>query len=182
MRKFPYLILALALFVLDQLSKWAITEFMIRPAHDGAGPSLGIIEWYMSAATRLPFTSIEILPFFNIVMVWNQGVSFGMLSNNAAYGPILLGALSLIISTAFLVWLLRSHSKMQCFAIALVIAGAIGNVIDRARFGAVIDFLDFHVLGHHWPAFNVADSCICVGVFLLIIQSLFFDSSTKDAK
>ena len=183
MRKFPYLILVLFLFIADQLSKWFVTEVMIKVMLEKPDPStIGFFDWVSSAPPRLPFVSIEMLPFFNIVMVWNQGVSFGMFSNSSDYGPILLSALSLVISAIFAVWLFRSSSKMQCFAIALVISGAIGNVVDRVRFGAVIDFLDFHAFGHHWPAFNVADSCICVGVFLLIIHSLFFDSAAKDAK
>ena len=182
MQKFPYLALSFFLLIADQLSKWGVSEHMIRPAIDDGGVSLGLIEWLSSAPGRLPFTSIEILPFFNIVMVWNQGVSFGMLSNNAEYGAALLSGLSLLISSVFLIWLFRSRSQLQCLAIAFVIAGAIGNVIDRVRFGAVIDFLDFYVAGLHWPAFNIADSCVFVGVFLLIIQSFFFETDEKDAK
>ncbi len=182
MQKFSYLILAFFLLVADQLSKWFVTEVMIKVALEKPDPStLGFVDWLSSAPGRLPFTSIEILPFFNIVMVWNQGVSFGMFSNNTDYGPILLSALSLVISTIFLIWLFRSHSKLQCGAIAFVIAGALGNVIDRMRFGAVIDFLDVHVAGLHWPAFNVADSCVFIGVFLLIIQSFFFETEQKNA-
>lgn len=181
MRNFLYLGLAIDFLILDQLSKWAITEYMIRPHIKGAGSAMNIFEWYGSSAERLPFTSIEILPFFNIVMVWNQGVSFGMFNNLSDYGPLILSAVSLVISIGFLIWLFRTDSKLQQFAIALVISGAIGNVIDRLRFGAVIDFIDVHVAGYHWPAFNVADSCICVGVFLLIIHSLFFESREKDA-
>ena len=181
MYKISYLILALFFFIADQLSKWSVTEYMIRPQLEETGPSLGLLEWYGASPSRLPFTSIEILPFFNIVMVWNQGVSFGMFSNGSAYGPFILSALSIAISIVFLIWLFRSTSKLQNFAIALVISGAIGNVIDRLRFGAVIDFIDVHAAGYHWPAFNIADSCICVGVFLLIIQSFFFESREKDA-
>lgn len=181
MQKTSYLIFALLLFIADQLSKWAVTEYMIRPATENAGPSMGLVEWIASAHPRLPFTSIEILPFFNIVMVWNQGVSFGMFSNDSAYGPLILSGLALVIAAVFLVWLFRSQSKLQCAAIALVISGAVGNVIDRVRFGAVIDFLDVHVAGFHWPAFNIADSAICIGVFLLIVHSFFFETDEKNA-
>lgn len=182
MHKISYLIFAFFLFIIDQLSKWSITEYMIRPAKEGADSSLGLIEWYLSSPARLGFTSIEILPFFNIVMVWNRGVSFGMFNNLSEYGPWILSGLSLAISAVFLVWLFRSSSRLQSLAIALVISGAIGNVVDRVRFGAVIDFLDFHAFGYHWPAFNVADSAICIGVFLLIIQSFFFETDEKNAK
>ena len=187
MEKFSYLIFSLFLLIADQLSKWVVVEHMIKPrVIDAEFEPLSFIEWYAAPSLRWPFTSIEILPFFNIVMVWNQGVSFGMFSNDSAMGPILLSGLSLVIAAIFLVWLFRSTSRLQSIAIALVISGAIGNVIDRMRFGAVIDFLDVHVMGYHWPAFNIADSAICIGVFLLIIYVFFFEPSMnnegKDAK
>ena len=183
MSKILYLIFIAVLFVFDQLSKWAITENVIRPALGEAFlPPLNLAEWLSNAPGRLPFTSIEVLPFFNIVMVWNQGISFGLFNHDNGVGPFILMGISSVISLIFLIWLFRTTSKLQSFAIVLVIAGALGNVVDRARFGAVIDFLDFHVAGYHWPAFNVADSCICIGVFLLIIQSFFFETTAKDAK
>lgn len=182
MQKIPHLILAFFLLAADQLSKWFMSEQIIRPALDGAGAPVGFAEWLSMPVGRLPFASIEVLPFFNIVMVWNQGVSFGMFNGSSAYGPLILSGLSLVIAGIFLVWLFRSRSKLQCFAIVFVIAGALGNVVDRVRFGAVIDFLDFHIAGLHWPAFNVADSCVFIGVFLLIVQSFFFETGKKDAK
>jgi signal peptidase II len=124
-----------------------------------------------------------VLPFFNIVMVWNKGVSFGLFNDFQAYGPIILSAMSVVIAAVFTVWLFRSTSKFQSFAIALVLSGAVGNVIDRIRFGAVVDFLDFHAYGYHYPAFNVADSCIVVGVVLLMIHAFFLDRPlTTDEK
>lgn len=183
MQKFPYLILALVIFTTDQISKWFVTEVMIKVVVEKPMPStLGFFEWLSSAPARLPPVSIEILPFFNIVMVWNQGVSFGMFSNGLHWGPWFLSGLSVIISIGFLIWLSRSFSRLQSVAIVMVIAGALGNVVDRMRFGAVIDFLDVHALGYHWPAFNIADSAICIGVFLLIIQSFFFETGKKNAK
>lgn len=183
MHKFPYLILGIVLFAFDQISKWFVTEVMIKVVVEKPMPNtLGFFEWLSSAPARLPPVSIEILPFFNIVMVWNQGVSFGMFSNGSHWGPWLLSGLSVIISIGFLIWLSRSFSRLQSVAIVMVIAGALGNVVDRMRFGAVIDFLDVHALGYHWPAFNIADSAICIGVFLLIIQSFFFETGKKNAK
>lgn len=182
MRKVLYLSLAVDFLILDQLSKWAITEYMIRPALLEGGESMNLISWFASTPERLPFTSIEVLPFFNIVMVWNQGVSFGMFNTPSEYGPLILSALSSVIAVVFLVWLFRSTSRLQSIAIAIVISGAIGNIIDRLRFGAVADFLDVHAFGYHWPAFNVADSCIVIGVFLLMIHAFFFDPTEKDAK
>lgn len=183
MNRIAYLIFALAVFIADQLSKWAVTELMIRPKlGESFGTSLPLSDWLASAPERLPFTSIEILPFFNIVMVWNKGISFGMFSESSDYGPILLSLLSLVIVVIFVIWLFRSHSKIQLFSIALVIGGALGNVMDRLRFEAVVDFLDVHAFGYHWPAFNISDSCIVIGVFLLILQSFLFESAEKDAK
>jgi signal peptidase II len=126
--------------------------------------------------------SIEILPFFNLVTVWNYGISFGMFNNGSASGSIVFVGLALVIVAALLVWLRSIASPFVAAALGLVIGGAIGNVIDRLRFGAVFDFLDFHAAGWHWPAFNVADSAICIGVVLLCIDALFLtQASAKKA-
>ncbi len=182
MYKFNALIVFLLAIIADQLSKWWVTEYLVKTVLEKPAPqSLGFFEWLVDAPARLPFISQEVLPFFNIVMVWNQGVSFGMFNNGDTMSIIFLTSVSLIISMIFAVWLWRSTSRLQSFAIALVISGALGNVFDRLRFGAVIDFLDVHFAEYHWPAFNVADSCICVGVFLLIVHSLFFDKAFETA-
>lgn len=183
MQKIPYLILALFFFIADQLSKWFVTEVMIRPILEKPdAQSLGLLEWLANAPAPMPFVSIEMLPFFNIVMVWNKGVSFGLFSQNTDYGPIMLSLLAVAIIIAFTIWLFRSNSKFDMIAIALVIGGAMGNIMDRVRFGAVIDFFDFHAFGWHYPAFNISDSCIVIGVFLLITRSFFFENTQKDAK
>ena len=144
------------------------------PILEGKGRDL--ISWYLNPPPRIPFAEWTLTPFFNLVIVWNQGISFGMLNQNFNYGPALLVAVSLAIVLVFLYILLRKpNTKWQSLAIAMIIGGALGNVIDRLRFGAVIDFLDFHIGSHHWPSFNVGDSCICIGVFILIIQGLFFE-------
>lgn len=174
--KLGYLGLAVFMLVFDQISKWWITEKAIKPAL-GAENSYNLLDWYSFANEQLPFTAIEISSFFNIVMVWNKGVSFGMLTQDSAIGSWFLVGLSVIITLWFAIWLFMAQSRMQRLAISLVIGGAIGNAIDRIRFNGVIDFLDFHAFGWHYPAFNVADSCIVVGVFMLIIYSLFFEKS-----
>lgn len=174
--KIGFLVFGAVMLVLDQISKWAITEHTIKPALE-ISERYGFFEWYANASGRLPFAQIEILPFFNLVMVWNKGVSFGMFTQDTALGSWLLVALSVIITIWFTVWLLFTRSKWQSIAIAMVIGGAIGNAIDRIRFGGVIDFLDFHAFGWHYPAFNVADSCIVLGVFMLMIYALFLEKS-----
>ena len=129
---------------------------------------------------------VTVLPFFNLVLVWNKGVSFGLF-NDGMMGPLILAGLSLAITAVLFVWLLRVKHRLLGIALCFVIAGAIGNVIDRLRFGAVVDFLDFHAFGYHWPAFNIADSTIVLGIAFLVIDGLFFEanrqkSDTNDEK
>lgn len=111
---------------------------------------------------------IVVLPFFNLVEVWNRGVSFGMF-NNLVYGQWLLSALAIAITLFMLRWLWRTIDKRTAVAIALIIGGAVGNTIDRLRYGAVADYLDFHAFGYHWPAFNLTDGSIFIGVSFLLI-------------
>jgi len=119
-------------------------------------------------------TSIEVIPaFFDLVTVWNRGVSFGMLGGDGALPPWVLSAVAVAISIALFLWLTRITLRWTAMAIGLVIGGAVGNVIDRALWGAVFDFADFHVGGWHWPAFNVADAAIVLGVAALLVESVF---------
>jgi signal peptidase II len=129
----------------------------------------------------LPFARVEVTSFFNWVMVWNKGISFGIMNHETDYGPLLLTVLAVVITAIFLWLLLKKPVSVNSWGFALIIGGAIGNVIDRLRFGAVIDFLDFHAKDYHWPAFNIADSCVCIGVFLLIIWGLFFEQPQQKA-
>lgn len=144
------LLVALPVIVLDQLTKW-----------------------WMLAVVLNPPKVITVTEFFNIVLVWNRGVSFGMFGSDSSWGPILLSTIALAISVVLVVWLRRVDSRLTAAAIGLVLGGALGNVVDRLRFGAVADFLDFHAFGYHWPAFNVADSAISIGVGLLLYDGLF---------
>ncbi len=117
---------------------------------------------------------VEVTPFFNLVLVWNRGVSFGLLGGNDGelqrWGLV---ALALAVAVTLAVWLARGvEAAWQRWSFRLVIAGAVGNAVDRAVHGAVVDFLDFHYAGWHWPAFNVADSAIVLGAVLLIADGL----------
>lgn len=136
--------------LLDQATKYIILEHVMNPPQP-----------------------IEVTPFFNIVLAWNRGVSFGLFGHESDLGPILLTLLAFVISAALLVWMRRAEDRLTVIALGLIVGGALGNVIDRMRFGAVTDFLDFHAFGYHWPAFNVADSAICIGAAILIGSSLF---------
>lgn len=111
--------------------------------------------------------------YFNLVKVWNSGVSFSMFSNHGRLGAVVLCAAALIVCVFLLRWMLKEHNKIKIVSLGLIIGGAVGNVIDRVRFEAVLDFLDFHYQNHHWPAFNVADTCICIGAFILIYLEIF---------
>ena len=143
------LALALAVLVLDRLSKWILIEQLADP--------------------RI----IEVTPFFNLVMVWNRGISFGFLQSGKRWAPYLLAALALGVALVLAVWLWRSRRRLTAAALGLVIGGALGNVCDRLVWQAVADFFDFHLMGYHWPAFNVADAAIVVGVAGLLMDGLF---------
>lgn len=145
--------LALSVFVADQISKVMILDLF------SVGPQ-----------------AIKVLSFFNLVMAWNRGVSFGMFGDVGDWGPWILVTITAIISVVLAVWLGRAENRLTAASLGLILGGAVGNIIDRVRFGAVVDFLDVHVMGYHWPAFNVADSAITVGAVFLILESLFYSS------
>ena len=115
---------------------------------------------------------IEVTSFFNIVMVWNKGASFGLFSTQSPWTQAILGGFAIVISIVLAVWMYRARSKWLAVALGFVIGGALGNAIDRAIYGAVADFLDFHAYGYHWPSFNVADIAISVGVVMLLFDGL----------
>ncbi|MDP6352872.1 MAG: signal peptidase II [Alphaproteobacteria bacterium] len=121
----------------------------------------------LAATAPVPVTG-----FLNLVLVWNTGVSFGMLADNAVVGPWLLAGFALAVAAALGVWLWRVGERRIAIALGLAIGGALSNVVDRLRWGAVIDFLDFHAFGWHWPAFNLADAAITIGVGGLVLASL----------
>ncbi len=117
---------------------------------------------------------IALTPFFNFVYAWNTGVSFSMFNDGGQGGAVLLCLAATAIVAALLWWLYREKIPVVRGGLGLIIGGALGNVVDRVRFGAVFDFLDFHLAGHHWPAFNLADSCICIGAVVIIAHSLLY--------
>lgn len=113
---------------------------------------------------------ITVLPFFNLVMVWNTGVSFGLFQEDSAMRSWTLIGVAVAVMIWLLVWMWRAQQRLIALSLGVIIGGAVGNIVDRLRFGAVFDFLDFHAFGWHWPAFNVADSAIVVGVCLLLLE------------
>ncbi|PPR63130.1 MAG: Lipoprotein signal peptidase [Alphaproteobacteria bacterium MarineAlpha4_Bin2] len=139
------LLVSVITVLFDQLTKWLIRDFVL-----------------------LSIRKIEVTQFFNIVEVWNQGVSFGLLAINSPWTPYLLSALALVIVTILIFWLRKAETRFLGVALGFIIGGAVGNVIDRMIWGQVFDFLDFHIASYHWPAFNVADSAIFMGVALIL--------------
>jgi signal peptidase II len=140
--------LSVLVMALDQLSKWIIVAYVMNP----------------------PIKK-ELTSFFNLVLTHNRGVSFGMFSTGTDTGKWVLIGVALIITGFLIRWLFQSSSLFNVIALGLIIGGAMGNVIDRFLVGAVVDFLDFHAFGHHWPAFNVADAAIFVGAISLVFES-----------
>jgi signal peptidase II len=125
------------------------------------------------ARTFAPHESVEITPFFNMVLVYNRGAAFSLLADAGGWQRGLFIAIA-IVASLWIARLLRRHAAetLFCLALSLVLGGAIGNVIDRVHAGAVLDFLDFHAFGYHWPAFNVADIAISCGAVLLVWDAL----------
>jgi signal peptidase II len=115
---------------------------------------------------------VEVTPFFDIRMVWNYGVSFGLFPAEDEVARFVLIGFQIFVSLALFIWLLSVRHAILASAIGLVIGGALGNVIDRFMYGAVADFFDFHLFGYHWYIFNVADAAIVVGVALLLLDAL----------
>ena len=111
--------------------------------------------------------------FFNVVRVHNTGAAFSFLASASGWQRWFFTAIG-IVAAIFIVWMLKSHAgqKMFSFALACILGGALGNVIDRSMHGYVVDFLDFHYAGWHFPAFNVADSAITIGAIFLVLDEL----------
>jgi len=145
------LVTAVLVAALDQLSKAAILAYFARRA-------LGEHEVVTS--------------FFNLTLTYNRGISFGLFNGGAGLNALVFSLAAAAIVALLVLWLNRVESPFLAVAIGLIVGGAAGNVIDRIRLGAVVDFLDFHAGSLHWPAFNVADSAICIGVAAMLLDGL----------
>ncbi len=133
--------------------------------------------WFLgSSSEEHPF--VKIAPFLNFKLSWNTGVTFGLLNDFGPWMPYILCGVALVILALLLNWLRRVRNLYAALGLGFVMGGAIGNVIDRARFGAVVDFIDFHYDGYHWYTFNVADSAIVLGVGLLLLEN-FMQSRSR---
>jgi signal peptidase II len=146
------LAVAAVVAVADQLSKaWVLGVFAERQPVEHMQPVTG---------------------FFNLVLTWNRGMSFGLFNSDSAVNAIVFTGVAAMIVTGLVIWLRRVEQTLLALAVGMVIGGAVGNVIDRVWRGAVVDFLDFHLAGWHFYVFNLADAAISVGVGLMLIDSL----------
>ncbi|MEZ5667820.1 MAG: signal peptidase II [Alphaproteobacteria bacterium] len=161
-------VLAVVVIAADQATKyWAVTTLFAR---DFGDPAL---------FAGLPPRAIEVTGFFNWVLVGNTGVSFGMFQGAGTWVFILI---ALIIAAFMVGWLLRSGRRWLIGPVGLIIGGAVGNVIDRFRFGAVVDFIQLHAAGYYFPAFNVADSAISLAMVVVVAEALFGPKEQDGAK
>jgi signal peptidase II len=124
--------------------------------------------------------SRAIFPGFNLTLVFNTGISFGIGQNLNSAFKVIASVLVCVLIFMWVRWPLKE--RVARFSFALICAGALGNLIDRFRYGAVVDFLDFYINVYHWPAFNIADSAICIGVTLLFIQQWTGTTLWRDEK
>lgn len=146
-RTWPWFALAAAIVAVDQFTKWAVLA-------------------NFAYGERLQLTG-----FFNLVLAYNKGAAFSMFAEAAGWQTPLLIGFALVASGIVGYLIVRNPDKrLFSLGLALILGGAVGNLVDRLRFGYVVDFLDFHAMGWHWPAFNVADSGITVGAVILILE------------
>ena len=138
--------IAASVIVVDQISKFAVMSVLA------------------------PYQGLSVTPFLNLVL--NTGITFGFFASDDSFSRWTLIALALIISFILLRWLAAAKGQYVRIALGMIIGGALGNVIDRLVYKAVVDFLDFHLYAWHWPAFNIADSAITIGVALFVLSSL----------
>ncbi|AFJ01642.1 Lipoprotein signal peptidase [Methylophaga frappieri] len=144
-----YLWLSLTVFIIDQISKTVMVNWL----------SL--------------YETVPVMPFFNLTLAHNTGAAFSFLAGAGGWQRWFFVVLAVLVSLVLAVWMRRlsSADKVEAISLALIIGGAIGNVMDRLVYGYVVDFLDVYVGTYHWPAFNIADSAICIGAILLIMDS-----------
>ena len=144
----PNIFLILSIIALDQVTKLAIL-------------GRDVVDIY---------PEMEITSFLNLVLVQNKGISFGLFSRYEV--GWLISILTIGIVVVLFIWMRKLERAILALPFSLIIGGAIGNLIDRLNYGFVVDFIDFHFFGWHWPAFNIADACITIGVVLLAADML----------
>ena len=158
---FKYLLIVLTVILLDQLSKGVLI-----------GLITGHVPVFASAweLIPVPYLMAHVTDFFNVVFTWNPGTSFSLFRALGESAPLIIVFVTAFVIGFILYYMVRRAQGYEQLPLAFIVGGAMGNLVDRVRFGAVVDFLDFHIGGYHWPAFNVADVFICLGVGLYILN------------
>ncbi len=126
--------------------------------------------WAMSVMQDAGSFALPLLPFLDIVSLWNRGISYGLFQQGDT-GRWLLVGIKVVAVVVFSIWLTRAHRRLEAVALGLLIGGAIGNAVDRVIYGAVYDFISLHAFGYRWYVFNVADIAVVIGVLLLLIDA-----------
>lgn len=139
------------IFLLDQISKYCILNIVNLPQKG----------------------SVPVIPFFNFTMVWNRAITFGMLGQFGSWGSVIFSVSAFVIAASLFIWMIRARKIRVIMSLGAIVGGALGNILDRLRFGAVVDFIHFHVAGWSWYVFNVADSAIVCGVIILLMDAFF---------
>lgn len=160
MKKWPWFLLSLLVVFIDQASKYGVEMVLV------------------------PYQPVSVLPMWNIILAYNTGAAFGFLSGDGELHRWFFAGFSLFMSLILIFWLRRisSQDKLQSAGLSLLLGGALGNLIDRAWQGYVVDFIDLYYKNHHFATFNLADSAICVGAFLLFWDLLKSELKLKKQK
>lgn len=148
MKKWLWFLVAVVVILLDQVSKqWVLIHFS-------------------------PYQPEKILPMLNLTLAYNTGAAFSFLSSAGEWHRWFFAGFGVVMSTVLMVWVMRTpqSARLQLLALNLILGGALGNLIDRARVGYVIDFIEVYYKAYHWPVFNLADSAICIGAFFLLLD------------
>jgi signal peptidase II len=146
--------------------RWLILSVLVLVADQATK------QWVLAALQ--PYEVIPVLPVLNLTLVFNEGAAFSFLATASGWQRWFFIALAVVITAVLVVWLarLKPHERITAAGLSLVAGGAVGNLVDRLLYGHVVDFLDFYWRSWHWPAFNVADSAITIGVALLLLEAL----------
>ncbi len=139
---------------------------------------------YIATVKLEMFETVAVMPMFNFTLMHNEGAAFSFLSDAGGWQRWFFTIISFIVSIALIVWIkkLKPEEKLQALAFSFILGGAIGNLIDRLFLGYVIDFIDIYYNASHWPAFNIADSAITIGVVILIVDTVFPNLFKKSSK
>jgi signal peptidase II len=148
---------AVVVLLLDRISKYLAVRFLIE---------------------NEPY---PVMKFFNFTLAYNTGAAFSFLKDASGWQAWFFGGLAVMVSVGLLIWLKRISYQQRwlSIAIALIIGGALGNLFDRISYGHVVDFIDWYVSYYHWPVFNIADTAVCIGAVMLLIDTLFLEKSRK---